>query len=288
MLYHEQSDDYRPLFWMQGRPIYANTLIIVGHILAFVVSALCISAYGYSNVASNLALSTPEIWRGQVWRLFSYVAFDPYFFQSRSLWFLISLILLYFFGREVEQFVGRRNYLKFYAALIIVPAVLLSLLGLVMVPQAYLNCGDVIFGVFVAFATIYPGAMPSFWIPLSARVLMWILLGISTLIDLAGHDYSSIFILWACSGVAYFSMRLIGAGHGSNWLMNWLEERRSERLARRHNLKVVQDRKATESIDAILEKISKHGVGSLDARERAALEEARANLLKRDQRSLPR
>ena len=42
--------------------------------------------------------------------------------------------------------------------------------------------------------------------------------------------------------------------------------------------------KAAESIDDILEKISKHGVGSLDARERAALERARTNLLKRDQR----
>jgi hypothetical protein len=84
--------------------------------------------------------------------------------------------------------------------------------------------------------------------------------------------------------VGLVSMRLVGAGHGGNWLMNWLEERRTERQMRKHQFKVVQDRKATESIDAILDKISKHGVGSLDARERAALEKARANLLKRDQR----
>jgi hypothetical protein len=283
MLYHEQSDDYRPLFWMRGHPIYANTMIIIGHVAAFIISALCISYFGFGPVYDRLALSTPEIWHGQVWRLFSYVAFDPYFFQQRSLWFLISILLLYFFGREVEQLVGRRTYLKFYAALIVIPAVLLSLLGLFIVPQTYLNCGDVIFGVFVAFATIYPGAMPSFWIPLSARVLMWVLLGLSTLIDLAGHAYSAIFILWACSAVAYVSMRLAGAGYGTHWLTDWLEERRSQRLARQHNFKVVQDKKTTESIDAILEKISKQGVGSLDARERAALEQARTKLLKRDQ-----
>lgn len=284
MLYHEQSDDYRPLFWMQGRPIYANTLIIIGHIAAFVISALCISYVGFGPVYQSLALSTPEIWhQGQVWRLFSYVAFDPFFFSQRSLWFLFSILLLYFFGREVEQFVGRRTYLKFYAALILIPACLLSLIGLVTVPPMYLNCGDVIFGVFVAFATIYPGAMPSMWVSLSARVLMWILLGVSTLVDLAAHDYVSIFMLWTCSAVAYLSMRIVGAGHGANWLADWLENRRTERLARQHHFKVVQDKKATESLDAILEKISKQGVGSLDSRERAVLENARAKLLKRDQ-----
>jgi membrane associated rhomboid family serine protease len=284
MLYHEQSDDYRPLFWIAGRPFYANTLIVAAHIAAFVASALCIASFGESVVFNRLALSTPEVWRGEVWRLFSYVAYDPAFFAQRSLWFLFSILLLYFFGREVEQLVGRRTYLIFYATLIVVPALLLSVFGLVAGPQVYLNCGDVIFGVFVAFATIYPGAMPSFWIPLSARGLMWILLGISTLIDLAGHDTTAIFMLWVCAAVGSFSMRVAGAGHGTNWLVNWFEERRLEREARRRNFKVVQDRKATESIDAILDKISRQGVNSLDAREKAALEKARAKLLKRDER----
>jgi membrane associated rhomboid family serine protease len=286
MLYHEQSDDYRPLFWVQGRPIYANTLIVLAHVAAFIVSALCISYFRFSAVSNALALDTERVWHGaQLWRLVSYVAFDPFFFTQRSLWFLFSIILLYFFGREVEQFVGRKTYLKFYAALIVIPAVLFCLVGRLLVPWAhpYLNCGDVIFGVFVAFATIYPGAMPAMWVPISARALMWILLAISSLIDLAFHYYPSIFMLWACAAVGYFAMRLVGAGHGANRLADWLETQRARRLARRHQFKVVQDKKTTESIDAILEKISKQGVGSLDARERATLEEARAKLLKRDQ-----
>ena len=131
---------------------------------AFVVSALFISYYGLTAVFYGLALSTPEVWHGQVWRLFSYIAFDPAFFAQRSLWFPISILLLYFFGREVEQFVGRKTYLKLYAALVFIPAILLCLLGLVIVPDPFLNCCEVFFGVFIAFATIYPGAMPSMWI----------------------------------------------------------------------------------------------------------------------------
>jgi membrane associated rhomboid family serine protease len=252
-------------------------------VAAFIVSALCISYFGYDEVHDALVLSPTRIWHGgQLWRLVSYVSFDPLFFSKQSLWFLFSIILLYFFGRELEQFVGRKTYLKFYAALIVIPAVLFCLVGL-RIPWSYLNCGDVIFGVFVAFATIYPGAMPAMWVPISARALMWILLAISSLIDLAFHYYPSIFMLWACAAVGYFAMRLVGAGHGANRLADWLETQRARRLARRHQFKVVQDKKTTESIDAILEKISKQGVGSLDARERATLEEVRAKLLKRDQ-----
>jgi membrane associated rhomboid family serine protease len=284
MLYHEQSDDYRPLMWVGGRPIYANVLIVIGHIVAFVVGALCIAWLNAAVVSDSIALNPPDVWRGQVWRLFSYVAYDPMFFSQQSLWFLFSIALLYFFGREVEQFVGRRAYLLFYASLIVIPAILLCLFSLMVPMDPYLNCCDVIFGVFVAFATIYPGAMPSMWIPLSSRMFMLILLAVSTLVDLAHHAKTAIFMLWACSAVGYFAMRFIGAGQGSNWLVNWLEERRSQRLMRRHQFKVVEDRKATESIDAILEKISKHGVGSLNAAERAALEKARTSLLKRDQR----
>src|SRR5271156_4566111 len=110
MLYHEQSEDYRPLFWMSGTPIYANTLFVIAHVVSFIVCALCISYFGPLTVYDALSLNPTQIWHhGQVWRLFSYIAYDPYFFYSQhSLWFLWSMLLLWFFGREVEQFAGRK------------------------------------------------------------------------------------------------------------------------------------------------------------------------------------
>ena len=286
MLYHEQSEDYRPLFWMGGRPIYANTLLVIAHVTSFVIAALCISYFGMSTVYNGLCLNPPQIWHdGQVWRLFSYIAFDPYFFWQRSLWFLWSMLLLWFFGREVEQFAGRKTYLKLYAALVLIPAILLCLLGLFIAPGTHLNCFEAIFGMFVAFATLYPGAMPIFfWLPFRVSTLTWILLAVFSLVDLADHAFTAIFMLWTSSAVGYAGMRLIGAGRGLTWLADWLEERQAKKLASRRNFKVLKDAQAAESIDAILEKISKHGVGSLNSSERAALERARSNLLKRDQR----
>jgi hypothetical protein len=186
----------------------------------------------------------------------------------------------------VEQFVGRRSYLTLYAALVLIPAVLLFLVGpfLGLGSVGYLGCGEVIFGVFIAFATIYPGAMPSMWITVPVWAIAWILLGIYTLYDIAFREGTAMFMLWTSSAIGYLGMRFVGAGRGMNWLTDWWETRRAEKLARRHQFKVLSDRKTNESIDAILDKISKHGVNSLTSSERAALERARAKLLDRDRR----
>jgi membrane associated rhomboid family serine protease len=284
MLYHEQSEDYRPLFWFQGRPVHANTLLVIGHVLLFIICGIFISVVGAQAVEAALMLSPTAVWHGQVWRLFTYVFFDPMFFARMSFWFLWSMLVLYFCGREVEQLVGRRAYLGFYAALILIPAMVLCLLGLVTGPFDYLSCDEVIFGVFIAFATVYPGAMPSMWISVPVWVLAWIFLGISTFLDFVDHDLTAMLMLWTSSAVGYLGMRYVGAGRGLNWLTDWVEERRSRKLAQQHQFKIVSDRQATESIDAILEKISKHGVSSLSSQERAALERARTKLIDRDRR----
>src|ERR1700722_3637233 len=205
MLYHEQSEDYRPLFWIGGNPIYANTVLLSAHIVSFVVAALCISYLGENAVYYALCLDPSQIWHnGQVWRFFSYIAYDPYFFAQRSLWFLWSMLLLWFFGREVEQYAGRKTYLTLYAALVLIPAILLCLLGLVVPNLTHLNCFEAIFGVFVAFVTLFPGAMPTFfWIPFRASVLVWVLLAIFSLIDIANHAFAALFMLWTSSAVGY-------------------------------------------------------------------------------------
>lgn len=283
MWYQQQSEDYRPLFWISGRPIYANTLLVIAHVVLFLICGICISFLGLEVMISALALSTPAVLHAQVWRLVSYVFFDPLFFMRTSLWFPFNMLILFFCGREVEQLVGRKAYLGLYAALIIVPSILLSLLGLVT-GQAYeyMTSADAVFGVIIAFATIYPGAMPSMWISIPMWVIAWLLLAIFTFLDFVNHTWTPMFMLWTCSAVGYLGMRWVGAGRGLTWLTDWMEARRAEKLARKHQFKVLTERKTTESIDAILDKISKHGVNSLSSSERAALERARAKLIDRD------
>jgi hypothetical protein len=142
-----------------------------------------------------------------------------------------------------------------------------------------------IFGVFVAFAALYPGVEINIWfVNLTAKGWAYVLLAVLSLVNLYTHNWPDLGSLWCDAAIGYFGMRLIGAGYGMNWLTDWIEDRQATRLARKRDIKVLKDVKAAQSIDEILEKISKHGVASLDPRERAALERARTNLLKRDQR----
>jgi hypothetical protein len=279
MLYHEQSEDYRPLFWMGGRPIYAYGLLIILHIVAFIAMAICISFFGVAAVEA-VSLNTYQVLHyGEVWRLISYIVFMP------SLWFVFAMGFLFFAGQQVEQFVGWKVFLKLYAGLVLIPAVALCLIGLAW-PQQMVGGGtESIFGVFVAFATIYPGVVLNIWfVNLTTKGWAYVLLGVYSLIDLATHNWTGLMVLWLCGGIGYMGMRLIGAGRGMAWFTDWLEDRQARRLAHRHSIKVLKDAKETDTIDEILEKISKQGVGSLNAKERAALERVRTNLLKRDQR----
>ena len=273
---YDESEEYRPLFWMQGRPIYVTTLLIILHIMACVVTALAMSFWGSVPIDALYLDTNRVLYDGQVWRLFSYIVFPP------SLWFIFAMGFLFFAGREVEQFVGRSTFLKFYAALILIPSLLLCLVGLGW-PQQHLGGTESVFGVFVAFATIYPGVILNIWfVNLNAKGWAWVLLATYSLMDVAYHYWTALLVLWMCSGIGYFAMRLAGAGRGMAWLTDWLEERRAQKLIRQHNFKIVKDKQATESIDAILDKISRQGVDSLNAQERATLEQARMKLLERD------
>jgi len=283
MAFYEQSEDYRPLFWAMGRPIYVNTLILIAHIAAFTLGGIALFSIGYS-VILPLYLNTNDVLHyGQIWRLLTYVIFLPVN-QWAAINFIFAMGFLFYFGRQVEEYVGRKAYATIYAALVLVPAVLLCLIGLAW-PQSYLGGYGTIFGVFIAYATLYPGVEINIWfVNLSAKIWAFVLLAVLTLANLAQHDPIGLGGLWTDAAIGYLGMRYIGAGRGLDWLTDWLDERRTQKLARKHNIKVMEEKKATDSIDAILEKISKHGVASLDARERDALERARANLLKRDQR----
>ena len=286
MLYHGQSEDYRPLFWLGGRPVYVNTLIVGLHVLTFAGLALAISFFDM-GVLNALSLGNYEVVHyGQIWRLATYIAFPPLTAWG-AINFIFAMGFLFYFGRQVEEFVGRKTYIGLYAALVLIPSALYCLLGLAlgMWGEGWIGGYGTIFGVFVAFATIYPGVEICIWfVNLSAKYWAMALLAVLSLASIAAHDWIALGAIWCDAGIGYLGMRMIGAGYGFSWVTDWLDDRRTARLARQHNLKLMKETKTAESIDEILEKISKQGVGSLSSSERAALERARVNLLKRDQR----
>jgi membrane associated rhomboid family serine protease len=243
---------------------------VIVHCVAMVAATLAMSL-GAGAWLTTLSFSSEAVWReGKVWQLATYP-----FIHAPSLLFVLEMLMFFWFGREVERFVGRDVFLGLYAALILLPALFLTAAGL-WIPQSYAGSGTLHFSIFVAFATLYPGIELIFRI--LAKWAAWVCLAIYSLQFMANREWILLLALWVSAGIAYYGMRLVGVGGGLDWWENWQEGRRTARLAKERNFQIVRE----SSVDAILEKISKHGIGSLTATERETLEKERAHLLKKE------
>src|SRR6185436_9157434 len=112
-------------------------------------------------------------------------------------------------GREVERFIGRRSYIWLYLILLIVPAAVLTIWGLWQ-RSALAGSPALHFGIFVAFATIYPRV--ELFLRIMAKWVALILAGIGTLAALAGHDWQTLVVLWVSIAATLFFIEWRGAG----------------------------------------------------------------------------
>src|SRR5207245_1710626 len=146
------SDDYRPVAWMGRYPVDVTTMLVGLHVAAAILAAVFV-AIGAGSILAYLQFDSEAVWSGQVWRLFTYGCVHA---SSGLLWFAIEMYMLFVFGREVERFIGQRAYIVLYLILLVTPAALLTVWGLWQ-RSAVAGSPALHFGIFVAFATIYPG-----------------------------------------------------------------------------------------------------------------------------------
>jgi rhomboid family protein len=277
------SDDYRPVAWMGRYPVDVTTMLVGLHVATAVLTAILV-AFGASSILVWLQFdSTAILYSGQVWRLFTY-AFVHAPYPSALLWFAIEMYILFVFGREVERFVGQRAYIALYLVLLLLPVVVLTLWGL-WTPTKIASSGALHFAIFVAFATIYPNV--EFFLRIKAKWVALILAAIGTLSGLAAHDWQTLVVLWTSIGAAFLFIEWTGAGPEFAW---W--DALKARLGPKPKFHVVpktRPERSTEpddvyaSIDTILDKISKFGIGSLTASERRQLNRERERLLKKSE-----
>src|SRR2546430_6909508 len=148
------SDDYRPVTWMGRFPVDVTTILVALHVGVAILTCLIVAAGGGAVLNFMLFDSARVLGAGQVWRLATYAFVHS---PSMLLWFAIEMYMLFVFGREVEKFIGQRAYIALYAVLLFTPSLLLTVWGFGQ--RAGLAGSPALhFGIFVAFATIYPSA----------------------------------------------------------------------------------------------------------------------------------
>jgi membrane associated rhomboid family serine protease len=277
------SDDYRPVAWMGRYPVDVTTMLVAVHVGVAILTAIFV-AVGGGAILAYLEFNSVAIWSGgQVWRLFTY-AFVHAPTASDLLWLAVEMYMLFMFGREVERFLGRRAYIGLYLVLLLLPAVLLAVLGL-WSPITFGTSTALHFAIFVAFATIYPNVQ--LFMRVASKWVALIFIAIGTLSALAAHHWQGLVVLWISVGAAFLFVELRGAGPELAW-WNAVKARFASRpkyhvlpkpRARTGGSRSESDDVYT-SIDPILDKISKFGIGSLTASERRQLDRERERLLK--------
>jgi membrane associated rhomboid family serine protease len=292
MMGFERSDDYQPLLWVRGHPVHATLFLVVLHSVALILCCVLqacgvLPLSGPLQYETLLSFSTDAVWRhGYLWQFFTYG-----FCHSPTPWFLVDMFFLYMWGREVERYFGRKTFLLLYAALWATGPILLSAFSAVTKLNADLSDSQFIdFGIFIAFVAIYPNVQ--FFFGLLAKWIAVAILGIWTLEDLAKDNFSDLLILWGTVSVAFFGTRYASVGGGFS-MLGTIRDQLPQRTVPSGVKPRMKPRRALDthaeppgdvhdSIDPLLEKISRHGLASLTHGERATLEKARASLLRKE------
>lgn len=292
MMGFDRTDDYQPLTYIKGQPLYVTTLVVVLHAAAFIGCCLLFALQQGDAIKALLFSSSEVVGHLQLWRVVSYAFLHT---PVGGIWLAVELFLLFQFGQEVEKYFGRKVFIGLYLALLLTPPIILSLVGSALHQEMLLESSRLLhFGIFVAFVTLYPNVQ--FFFGILAKWIIFALLGIHTLIAMANRDLSQFLALWSTASVAYLGTRQAGGGGGEFSLIDNLREKFPKRSAPTGVKPRVKPRRIAnesasgpsdvyESIDPLLDKINQHGLASLTSGERATLERARVSLLRKDRAS---
>jgi membrane associated rhomboid family serine protease len=274
------ADDYKPVTWVGRYPVDVTTLLVGVHAITMIIGSLLMAMRNGWIVDGLLFDSAQVLQGGQVWRILTYA-----FVHAPSIWFVLHLVMLFFFGREVERHIGSRAFMTLYGILWIVPALLLTVWGLAAGRIVYGDSDALHFGIFIAFAAIYPSAELIFRI--QAKWMAIVFAAISVLQYLAANAWPQLAVFVLSVAIAWQFIRMRGIGGEMEWWSSFkgkLQPKPKFQVVPRSTpRRVVEPEDVHVSIDPLLEKISKSGINSLTPSERKALDRARNQLLKKSQ-----
>lgn len=224
---------------------------------------------------TQLAAFTPEsVFSGQVWRLFTWPIAE-----SLSLWSVLTLVMLWYFGRDLEAGVGRNAMAKLLLGIWVSMTVAGVIVGVIFPDAVLAGLNLIQFAVLLVWIAENPRRPFFFGIP--AWVLGSVLLGIQVLQLFGYRMFGSLFLLlfgligaaMAARSVGLLSgAHFIPGGHAARAPRTSSHHPHAPRPPSRHERRHTSDE---DRMDDLLGKISANGIHSLSKGERAELEKLR-------------
>jgi Rhomboid family. len=285
-MFSERYEHNGPITWMGRVPVYLATVLAAVQFVSMVVTALLLGviksggtgSVGAAALYNALIFESGAVFAWELWRFVTYAFVNP-----PDFFFVFQLFFFAWFGSEVEKFLGRKGFAILCILLLLATPALLTALALLDIPSIYVGAGLINLAVFLSFCMIYPRAQ-IFW-GLEARWLGLILAVVNSLILIAQSPWSHLAALWWGIAVAALWLRFEGVDNVRfPSVGDYFRRKHSERKLRAvpGAKKLPEAETVHDSIDPILEKIARQGIGSLSRSEREKLERARAALLEKE------
>jgi membrane associated rhomboid family serine protease len=293
-----------------GQRRSATVTLLLVNIAAFLLQ-LFLPRFLPVSVASRFddyfALSADGLRQGYLWQLITFQ-----FMHANWMHLFGNCLAIFVFGREVEEALGRKNFLTLYFSSGIIGGLLQALAGAVLgmhYERYYSFAAPVVgasagaFGLTAAYALLFPDRVLLLFliIPMRAKYLL-LLSGLATIWDLIFPEHSV--MGKGVADAAHLGGMLTGIvfiRYAVHWHFQWPQlNRRRQRPPVRRLVKVPSQKSAiwgrtrdvveedlppeeflSKEVDPILDKISAQGIQSLTERERKILEKARSKIGKR-------
>lgn len=276
----QRSEHYHPWTYINGVAVDATVTFIGLHVIFTVVSTLLV-AFGGSWVWELLVLrSASEAFSLKIYTLLTYPFPTVLSSGLGGLFFVIKMFFLYQVGQEIEKFIGTRSFAFMYFLLAAVPALTFAILGWVVpgfgaVP--FVDSHYMVWSVMIGFAMIYPGVQ--FFFGISAKWIAIIFVGVMSLVTIGNP--AEFLLLWLTIGTGFLYMKWEGVAGGLplfDWIQNYKANQEEKAFKERRRKWEEAEYKKEASVDAVLDKISKQGMGSLTDEEKKVLERASSDL----------
>lgn len=279
--------DYQPIRYVGRVPVYVTTIFTALLVGGLVASALLLTA---QVSLAPYGFVAPLFLRGALWQVFTYP-----FIEQLTFFTPLGILCFYSWGMEVERYLGRARYIKFLGTLWLIQPIVCCLWWAAGVPAGNTGNYEITAALLIAFATLYPNVEFFGWIPL--KWFAFACFAVGSMMLLPARDWVRLSLLWAECGAAFAFIRHLQRGGGVELdfdVKRFFRRRPKLRVmpppprsaarpapaARRAVAEPEED--AVESINPLLDKIARSGLASLTAKERARLEKARAELLKKE------
>jgi len=278
------------LWAVEGAPWRISRLLVLG-------------SRASNEIVFERSIAAGSVLDGQIWRLITWPI--P---NAPDFWTLILFAVFFMLSSQLEGAMGRRLFVIYTLAMILIPAVLVTLFELVSGNGgAVAGLRFLEIGVLVGFAARNPKAM--FWPGIPAWVIAAVIVGIDFLQYLGLRQSHSIVMLFSVIGVSLLMIRALGFADRSEWIpklalpaavtgaprpASTSRGRSTTKRKRRSraNLSVAPSPTAAPrrelskleeaEMDAILDQVGERGMDSLTPQQRARLEDHSKRLRRRD------